>query len=57
MKKIICSELMTIKLSPSDAVNSIMEQLIVISQEQRLGARQHYFVSAFAGRVAGANVA
>jgi hypothetical protein len=40
-KKITHSELMTISSSPSDAVPSIVEQVIVIGQEKGLEPEQH----------------
>jgi hypothetical protein len=56
-KKIAHSELMTIRTSPSDAGESIVEQMIVMSQEKGSGYKQHHFVSVAAGGSAGAKFA
>ena len=56
-KKIAHSELKTIRTSPSDAVESIVRQMIVMSQEKRSGYGQHHFVSVAAGGAAGAKFA
>ena len=44
-KKIVYSELMTIRSSPKDAVESIVVQMIVTGQEKGLACAQHHFVS------------
>jgi len=56
-KKIAHSELMTIRSSPSDAVESIVAQVIVMGQEKRSECSRHHFVSGFAAGVACANFA
>ena len=56
-KKIAHSELKTIRTSPSDAGESIVRQIIVMSQEKGSVPRQHHFVSVAAGGSAGAKFA
>jgi len=48
---------MTIRPSPSDAVKSIVKQVIVIRQEKGSEYKQHQFVSGFVTGVAGAKFA
>jgi hypothetical protein len=56
-KKIVHSELKTIRSSPGDAVENIVQQMIVIGQEVGAEYPQHHFVSAFAVEIAGAKFA
>lgn len=56
-KKIAHSELMSIRSSPSDAVESIVRQMIVMGQEQGREKPQHHLVSVLVAGVAGAKFA
>jgi len=56
-KKIAHSELKTIRSSPGDAVENIVNQMIVMGQEKRSKNAQPHFVSVFAAGAAGAEFA
>jgi hypothetical protein len=56
-KKIVHSELKTIRSSPKGAVESIVERVIVMGQEKGSGCVQHHFVSLFSAGVADAEFA